>query len=118
VKLLFDENLSVRLVQALATEFPGSLHVGRVGLRQRSDREIWDYARAHGLAIVTKDDDFSRFSFVYGAPPKVILVNLGNCPTQVIADALITHRAEIEAFCAVGPEALLIIGAGSLGAAR
>jgi predicted nuclease of predicted toxin-antitoxin system len=28
VKLLFDENLSARLVELLASEFPGSVHAG------------------------------------------------------------------------------------------
>jgi len=30
VKLLFDENLSARLVELLAPEFPGSVHVEQV----------------------------------------------------------------------------------------
>jgi len=33
VKLLFDENLSPRLVQLLANEYPGSAHVHGVGTR-------------------------------------------------------------------------------------
>jgi len=31
MKLLFDENLSPRLVEALASEYPGSAHVRNAG---------------------------------------------------------------------------------------
>src|SRR5829696_7510778 len=44
VKLLFDENLSFKLVTALSTEFPGSTHVRDVGLTQVDDEVVWKYA--------------------------------------------------------------------------
>ena len=44
MKLLFDQNLSRRLVTILATEFPDSAHVGTLGLDTATDREIWDHA--------------------------------------------------------------------------
>jgi len=37
VKLLFDENLSPRLVEKLAADYPGSLHVRSVELRGKED---------------------------------------------------------------------------------
>jgi len=58
VKLLFDENLSPRLAQQHASDFPGSAHVDVLGLHGKPDAEIWAYARSHGFAIVSKDDDF------------------------------------------------------------
>lgn len=57
VGLLFDENLAARLVKALAVSYPGSLHVGDLGLAAAPDRTIWDYARANELVIVSKDED-------------------------------------------------------------
>jgi len=39
-KLLFDENLAIRLVAELARDFPGSAHVRSVGLAPASDRAI------------------------------------------------------------------------------
>jgi len=45
VKLLFDENLSARLVALLQTEYPGSAHVEQLLGRGRSDGEVWEYAR-------------------------------------------------------------------------
>ncbi len=40
MKLLFDENLSASLVELLAPEFPGSVHVEQVLGRGRSDAEV------------------------------------------------------------------------------
>ena len=55
MKLLFDENVSPRLVDRLAPEYPGSLHVRHAGLRGAEDHQVWQYARGHGFAIVSKD---------------------------------------------------------------
>lgn len=41
MKLLFDENLSPKLVSRLAEPYPNSEHVDSVGLHGRPDREVW-----------------------------------------------------------------------------
>ena len=58
MKLLFDENLSRKLVARLAELYPGSAHVAVFNLLERPDREIWDFAQANGFTIVTTDADF------------------------------------------------------------
>ncbi len=58
MKLLFDENLSPRLVTLLAVEFPLSVHIEALGMRGTTDVSIWDHAKKHGFAIVSKDNDF------------------------------------------------------------
>ena len=65
-----------------------------------SDRAIWQYARDRGLAIVTKDEDFQRFSILYGSPPKVIWIRLGNCSTADITRLLRERREAIARFSA------------------
>ena len=87
MKLLFDENLSPRLVNALAQEYPASTHVAQVGLRGAEDSRIWERARQDGLAIVSKDTDFRERSFVEDFPPKVIWLDVGNAGTSPIATA-------------------------------
>ncbi len=72
MKLLFDENLSSRLVQALEPEYPGSAHVRALGLGGATDAAIWERARQDAYAIVSKDNDFRQLSFLHGAPPKII----------------------------------------------
>ena len=109
IGLLIDENLAARLVRDLADIFPGSAHVSDFGLLGRSDPEIWQAARAHGLAIVTKDEDFQRVSILQGAPPKVIWIGLGNCSTAEIAGLLRRRRKEIEEFLSDGEAAFLVL---------
>lgn len=107
MKLLFDENLSPSLVVALSSIFQESIHVRDVGLKSSSDRKVWDYAGEKGYAIVTKDADFRQRSFVFGAPPKVIWVALGNCSTAQIAELLRKRSSEIERFGLSEEEAFL-----------
>jgi predicted nuclease of predicted toxin-antitoxin system len=82
----------------LANLYPGCVHVGGRGLGRGSDRAIWQHALDHRLIIVTKDEDFQRFSVLYGAPPKVIWIRLGNCSTPDIVRLLTERRDEIDRF--------------------
>ena len=109
MKLLFDENVSPRLVAALSDEFPGSVHVRDIGLARATDATIWAYARAHGLAILSKDSDFHQVSFLRGPPPKVIWIRRGNCSTADIEALLRFNRTEILAFEADAEAAFLVL---------
>jgi len=86
--LLFDQNVSPRLIERLADLFPGSVHVSTLGLDKAMDVEIWQYAHDHDYMIVTKDADFSEFGIVRGFPPKIIWIRRGNCSTQEIESIL------------------------------
>jgi predicted nuclease of predicted toxin-antitoxin system len=110
MRLLLDENLSRRIVPFLQAQYPGSSQVALVGLEQKSDLEIWQYAKDHEFTIVTKDSDFQEISLLNGAPPKVIWLRVGNTSKasvirilterfEAIADAIIdaeTHCLEVE----------------------
>jgi len=78
VKLLIDQNLSFRLVSTLLHEFSDSAHVRDVQFERASDRDVWEFAGRDGFRILTKDSDFSHLSFLYGPPPKVIWLTIGN----------------------------------------
>jgi predicted nuclease of predicted toxin-antitoxin system len=82
--LLFDQNLSPRLIDRLADVYPNSVHVFGLGLGDAMDIEIWEYAREHDYMIVTKDADFSEFGIMKGFPPKITWIRRGNCSTQEI----------------------------------
>jgi predicted nuclease of predicted toxin-antitoxin system len=97
MKLLFDQNLSPKLVDRLADLFPDSSHVQSVGLDCADDDQVWEYARLNTLAIVTKDDDFNNLSVLRGSPPKILWLQLGNCTTNDVETALRTRFADIEA---------------------
>jgi predicted nuclease of predicted toxin-antitoxin system len=92
MKLLFDENLSPRLVERLREAFPDGAHVSQLGLAAASDAAVWEYARAHDYVLVSKDADFSELSLLRGFPPKVIWLQIGNCTTNQIEALLRTHE--------------------------
>lgn len=109
MRLLFDQNLSRRLVAMLAAEYPGSRHVADLGLDTATDRAIWDYAGEHGFMIVSKDSDFRQLAFLLGPPPKAIWVRVGNVSTVDILDVLRRYREAVETFADAAEEALLIL---------
>ena len=84
MKLLVDENLAPDLAAGLADLFPSSIHVSSAELGSTPDAVIWEYAKAHGFTFLTKDKDFASLSITWGAPPKVILLQTGNCSTARI----------------------------------
>jgi predicted nuclease of predicted toxin-antitoxin system len=86
--LLFDQNLSPRLVDRLADIYPNSVHVFALGLGDAMDIDIWQFARDNDYMIVTKDADFSEFGIIKGFPPKIIWIRRGNCSTQDIENIL------------------------------
>ena len=98
MKLLFDQNLSPRLTLLLADIYAESVHVREVGLSDADDLAIWQYANAHGYAIVSKDSDFQQRSLLHGAPPKFIWLRVGNCTTKRIESLLRTYSAAIHTF--------------------
>ena len=98
MKLLFDQNLSHRLSRSLSDLFPDSLHVRDIGLNAADDPVVWDYAKTHGFVIVSKDSDFHQRSLVFGYPPKVIWVRLGNCSTADVQRLLEHYEKTIKNF--------------------
>jgi len=96
MKLLLDENLSKRLVPFLQADYPESSQVVLLGLEQASDREIWHYEKQQDYVIVTKDSDYQDLSELYGSPPQVILLMLGNSDKARLLKVLIDRKADIQ----------------------
>jgi predicted nuclease of predicted toxin-antitoxin system len=92
VKLLFDQNLSRLLVGRFAEEFPDSRHVTEVGLDRATDREVWEFARAGGYVIVSKDSDFRQLAFLFGPPPKVVWLRVERLVARHRVVAAQLHR--------------------------
>jgi predicted nuclease of predicted toxin-antitoxin system len=93
LKLLFDQNLSRKLVTRLADIFSDCSHVQFHGLAEQTDTEIWEFARTNNFCIVTQDADFAERSRLYGSPPKVVWLRCGNAPTNQV-EALIRSGTE------------------------
>jgi predicted nuclease of predicted toxin-antitoxin system len=88
MKLLFDQNISFRICNYLTNNQFDCFQVRTLGLENKSDIDIWKYAKIHDFIIVTFDFDFINFSNLYGHPPKVIWLKIGNSSTKYIADYL------------------------------
>lgn len=98
MKLLFDHNLSPRLVNRLADLYPHTSNTSLAGLDRATDLAVWLYAQTHGYTIVTKDADFNDVSVLRGFPPKVIWIRLGNCTTGDLETILRRGHAAIVDF--------------------
>ena len=98
MKLLFDHNLSPRLVQRLDDLYSDATHVSFVSLDRSTDLAVWAYARTHDCVIVTKDSDFSDIAVLRGFPPKAIWLRLGNCTTADIERLMRRGHQAILAF--------------------
>lgn len=96
MKLLFDANLSPKLISRLIGLFPGSTHVFSTGLeRFTSDESIWSYAKQHGFVIVTADADFLTLAEDFGPPPHVVKLEKCNYKTAVAENLLRSNAIRI-----------------------
>ncbi len=91
MKLLFDQNLSPKLVSRFSDLFPSSDHVFFLGLDTRSDEDIREFAAKEQFTLVTKDADFGELYSLFGGPPKVIWIRRGNCSTHSVEQILRDH---------------------------
>ena len=93
-KLLFDNNISHRVLPQIADIFPNSQHVMLKNLDEASDLEVWGFTKVNNCTIVTKDSDFNDLVILKGVPPKVIWLKMGNCKVSDIEKVL---RVNVEA---------------------
>jgi predicted nuclease of predicted toxin-antitoxin system len=98
MKLLFDHNLSPRLINRLADLYPDAQHVFLLNLDQADDLQIWKYAAQNNLTVVTRDSDYNDLSLLRGFPPKVIWIRRGNCSTREVEKILRTAANAIQLF--------------------
>lgn len=109
MKLLFDENLSPALAYRIADLFPNSVHVRDVGMKATDDPTVWDYAKDNDFMIVSKDADMHDLSLVFGNPPKVVWLRLGNCSTRQVEELLRRDFDVIKLFYADETVSLLVL---------
>ena len=48
----------------------------------QSDEDGWEDARVNGFTVVLKDSDSQQRSLLYGHPPKLVWLRIGNCTRQ------------------------------------
>ena len=107
MKLLFDHNLSHKLVARLSDLYPDSTQTRLLNLGRTNDPQLWLIAKTHGFVFVTKDRDVAELAVFRGAPPKVIWLRVGNCRTAVIERLLRENVQAIEELVA-NPERVVL----------
>jgi predicted nuclease of predicted toxin-antitoxin system len=98
LKLLFDNNLSVRIIQAVDNFFPGSKHVADLQVNQFTDRQIFEFAGKNEFTVITKDKDFYHLVNTLGPPPKIVWIAVGNCSNQQAIDTVVKRKQQIAEF--------------------
>lgn len=98
MKLLFDQNISFRILKQLPEELKSSSHVKSEKLINSADRQIWEFAKQNNFTIVTQDADFNDLTSFYGFPPKIIWIRMGNIKTSHIWQILLEYYFEIAEF--------------------
>jgi predicted nuclease of predicted toxin-antitoxin system len=55
MKLLFDQNISFRIIRKVGEFLPFATQVRLLGLENAKDLEIWEYAKVNSYTIITFD---------------------------------------------------------------
>ncbi len=108
-KLLFDNNISHRVLPRISDIFLNSTHVMLENLDESSDIEVWKFAKENDYTIVTKDSDFNDLVILKGIPPKVIWLKVGNCRVIEIEKILRENEEAIKLFFDTEDSAILEI---------
>ena len=98
MKLLFDQNISFRIISKIKNDFPEAKQVRQLGIENYSDVEIWKFAKEMNYTIVTFDGDFYDLSHFKGLPPKIIWLRFGNTKTDFIATIINSRQLIIKDF--------------------
>ncbi len=73
-EFIVDANLPFRILKWQNNLFEYVVNIDPLW----KDEEIWNYAKANNLIIITKDKDFRLKQIIHGSPPKVIHIKFGN----------------------------------------
>ena len=106
---VIDENLSHRLAAKLENRFPGVISVSRALGTGATDIQVWEYAKANNLAILTRDGDFVDYWKRFGPPPKVIKLEIGNSRLDNIEALILSRHKEIMTFLGQKNEGILVL---------
>lgn len=98
MKLLFDQNISFRIIAKIGINFPEAKQVRQLGIENFSDIAIWKYAKENEYTIVTFDGDFYDLSNFRGFPTKIIWLRFGNTKTDFIANIVNSRHSIIKDF--------------------
>lgn len=91
MRWIVDAQLPPALAEFLRSRGHDALHVQDIGLCDKSDHEIWNYALSSGSAIATKDEDFWLRAAAAKSAPQIVWLRIGNSSKQELL-AWISNR--------------------------
>jgi len=83
-RFLIDNQLPQALVPWLESKGSSAQHVLTRKLAQSSDEAIWLVAARESAVIISKDEDFARFTLVRTEPVPVLWLRIGNCRSTAL----------------------------------
>ena len=95
MKLLFDQNISPRVLRLLPKDFSASRQVRSIGLNECTDIEILQYAKKNGYTLVTFDVDFFDASILQDIPTKIVWLRTVGLTSSDIAERIINFSSHI-----------------------
>jgi predicted nuclease of predicted toxin-antitoxin system len=99
VNFLVDHQLPPVLARFLESHGHTAQHVRELGLKQADDAVIWRHAAVHGMAVISKDQDFYFIATSPGATGKLVWVRIGNCRKRELFETFKRRLPQIiEAF--------------------
>jgi len=102
VKFLVDNQLPPALARFLSGRGHEAVHVLDVGLAQSAGAKIWSFAIENSFILVSKDQDFLNLLHRTTPRGRLIWVQLGNCRTPALLEAVERVWSSIENLFAAG----------------
>ena len=102
MKFLVDAILPPHLCRWLRTHGHDAEHLADKDLLRATDTEIWDLGRDQRVIILSKDVDFYDRSLLFGAPPQVLHIAVGNCSNSQLLHVLDSQWSNIAAALSSG----------------
>jgi len=97
VKFLIDVNLPPSLRPWLTARGHDANHLVDLGLLTATYTVVWELGKSRQLIVLSKDYDFYDRALVFGPPPQVLHIGVGNCSNENLFKILSSQWTEIEA---------------------
>lgn len=109
--LWLDAHLSPTIATWIGETFDIEVEAVRdVGLRDATDRTIFDAAQGQNATVMTKDRDFIELLQHHGPPPHVIWLTCGNTSNARLREVLSSTLSDALALLAQGEPLVEISG--------
>jgi len=103
MKIWLDAQLSPFMADWIKNTFNiEAVALRELGLRDATDKEIFNRAKAENVIVITKDVDFKLLQDRFGSPPKIIWLTCGNTSNKRLQVILKKHLNESLSMLASG----------------